>query len=293
MAPVQRRDILRVCPLDARAFPVAPGFHGPVVFTTAAGVQLSGTAGAQPLFQFIDGHFLQLAAGVDTLLVKQLLCAWTDPRDPAHGKRLHEGLHLIRQDGELPIGFAPVACHLGQHLVRGNPRTGGESRLLEDLPPDGTRDIIGVSLVVTHIEISLIQRQWLDQVGISRENRADSPRFPPVDIKPDRLDDQMWAQLERLENRHGRAAAILPGNIITGGQDTPVGPSPHTDRLVRNSRIVAALDCRVETVHVDVDNLSWDAGRGTRDERHYLQKKSLVQRPSSLVPRPASLVPFK
>ena len=66
-----------------------------------------------------------------------------DAMEAADLQALHEGRAPVRRDHKEPVGLALVGGELGEELVVGHARRGGEAGLLADLRPDRLRDVGG------------------------------------------------------------------------------------------------------------------------------------------------------
>ncbi|MCY1436912.1 hypothetical protein D9M71_530520 [compost metagenome] len=172
--------------------------------------------------------------------------------------------YLIRCNHKQAIGFSPVTGDLGQELVRRH--TGRDS----DMQGTGnaSADILGdargtarIPLAVAHIQVGLVQRQRFDQLGVVAEDRVDFPRGLTVGLEA-RLDDQqVGTQLQRMPRRHGRAHTVGTRFIVAGGNHPAmVGRASHRHGPTGQARVVTHLDCGVEAIAVDVDDLAQGHG---------------------------------
>ena len=155
---------------------------------------------------FRQGHFLKICAGMDTTLCEALRTLGPDAPDLTHRECGHEFLNLLRQNGELTVGFAPVAGDLGEHLVRGNACRSRQAGLLQDLRPDFLGDIPGVtppSRGSGHIQVGLIEGERLHQWGVVIKDLTDLLRRGAVEIESKWKEDQVRTALPCHEPRHG------------------------------------------------------------------------------------------
>jgi hypothetical protein len=97
-----------------------------------------------------------------------------------------------------------------------------------------------------HVEISFVERQWLDDRRVFGEDLTDLLRDGLVDVEPRLDEDQIRALPLRRHRRHGRAYAELACFVAGGGHDAAFAGSTHGHRLAAEIRIVPLLDRRVE-----------------------------------------------
>ena len=110
-------------------------------------------------------------------------------------------IDLVRGNHEQTVGLAPVTGDLGQKLVGGHPGRHGDMQLIGHAPADilgDARGTAGKVRAVGHVQVSLIQGQRLDQLGVITQDAVDfSGRFF-IGIHPAADDDQVRTQLEGM-----------------------------------------------------------------------------------------------
>ena len=74
----------------------------------------------------------QVSAGANSEGLKPLGGGLAHTPDFPHRQRGQEIEGLIREHLKLPVGLPPVACNLGEELVRSDPRRGGQAGFLPD-----------------------------------------------------------------------------------------------------------------------------------------------------------------
>ena len=119
------------------------------------------------------------------------------------------------------------------------------------------RGATGKVRAVADIQIGLIQRQRLNQLGVIAKDGVNLPGGRLVSVHPRFDDQQIRTQLERLPRRHGRAHPVAARLVIAGG-DHPaaIRRTAHGQRLALQARVVTHLDGGVETVAIHMDDFS-------------------------------------
>ncbi|MNS95791.1 hypothetical protein D3C72_1300630 [compost metagenome] len=178
----------------------------------------------------------------------------------AHRQTADKLLHLIRRNNEQAVGLFPVTGDFCQKLVRRHARRHGDVQLIGDPPANVLGNACGTAAemrAIGNIQISLIQRQRFNQVGVVAEDRVYFFRRFAIGVHA-RLDDgQVRAQLQSMSRSHRRTHAIGPRFVIAGGDHpAPVRRTTHRQRLAGQTRVIAHLDGGVETVAVNVDDFS-------------------------------------
>ena len=75
-----------------------------------------------------------------------------------------------------PIGLPPVGGDLAEELVRGDARRGGQAQLFPDLSPDRLGHVEPASRRLRNREVSLVEGERLDAVGVAKEDLARQAR---------------------------------------------------------------------------------------------------------------------
>ena len=183
----------------------------------------------------------------------------TDPVEPPDRQVLDERRAHPRRDDEQAVGLALVGRHLGEELVVGDARGGGQPGSRADPRPDLFGDLgrRGHGLqVLGDIEIGLVERERFDERSVLGEDRADLMRDRPIDVEPRFHEDQLRALPPGGHRRHGGPDAETAGLVARGRHDPALARAADRDRLAAKLRIVPLLDGCVERIHVDVDNLA-------------------------------------
>jgi hypothetical protein len=81
------------------------------------------------------------------------------------------------------------------------------------------------------VEISLVEREWLDDRRVRGENRADLERHHPVDIEARLYEDQGGTFALCGNRRHCGAHAECPRFVACGGDDAALARSADRNRF--------------------------------------------------------------
>ena len=258
-AALQIRQILIVGVLHAQRLAAAVHLHGTFVDAVGQAPQaLTETAELAHQRQLVPVPQIQTGANSQA---RQLVSGdLADAMQLVHRQLCDEIIDLIRGNHEQPVGFAPVAGDLGQELVRRDASRHGDVQLLRHTTANflgDARGAAGKMRRVTDIQIRLVQRQRLDQVGELTKDAVNVTRDRAVHLEA-RFDDQkIRAQLQRMPRRHRRTHTIGTRLVVAGG-DYPATVRRTTDgqRTTGQTRVVTHLDGGVEAVAVDVDYLA-------------------------------------
>ena len=176
----------------------------------------------------------------------------------------------FRGDDEQPVGLAMVRRELCQEFVVGHPRRGGQPCLPADGSPDFLRNRsrrTPIDQRRCHIEIGLVERQWLNERRIVRKDRTDLLRHRSIDIKARRHEHQFGAFAPGRDRGHCRVHAVFARLVTRGSHHAPRSAAADGDRDPAQRRIIALLHRRIKGVHVDVDDAA-DSGRRFGRVRH-------------------------
>src|SRR6202022_1075519 len=110
------------------------------------------------------------------------------------------------------------------------------------------------------VEISLVERERLDDWRVLGENRADLERHRFVNIEARLYEDQVGTFALCDDRRHCGAHAEFPRFVACGGDNAALARSADGNRFAAQVRIVALLDGRIERIHVYMDNLALPGG---------------------------------
>lgn len=110
---------------------------------------------------------------------------------------------------------------------------------------------------VGDIQVGLVQRQGLDQVGVVAKDRLDFLRRLLIGIHA-RLDDgQVRAELQGMPRRHGGTHPIRPRFVVACSDHAPSICRPtYRQGLLRQARVIAHLNGGVEAITVNVDDFA-------------------------------------
>ncbi|MCY1429296.1 hypothetical protein D9M71_452100 [compost metagenome] len=119
------------------------------------------------------------------------------------------------------------------------------------------RGAAGELRALRHIQVRLIQRQWLDQLGVVPQNGVYLAGGLLISVHA-RLDDrQVRAELECMPRRHRRAHAIRPCLIVTGGNHAAMVRRPaNSQRFTGECGVVAHFYGGIETIAIDMNDLA-------------------------------------
>jgi hypothetical protein len=137
----------------------------------------------------------------------------------------------VRTDHEQAVRLAPVGGDLGQELVRSHARGRGQVGFRANLGADGLRHRGGAGQpgpVLADVEIGLVQRQWLDQVGVAGEDFAHLARHGLVTHEVRRHEHRLRTQALGTQRRHGRTHPE-PARLVTGRAHHRARPAPGHD----------------------------------------------------------------
>src|SRR5439155_11662527 len=109
--------------------------------------------------------------------------------------------------------------------------------------------------VRSDIEVSLVERQRLDDRSEVVKNSADDRGFAPVNVEPRREDNQVRAALQGHESWHRRTHTELARFIIARRQYAPpITRAAHAYRFAAQGRTIAHLDGGIKAIHVQMDD---------------------------------------
>ena len=195
-----------------------------------------------------------------------MLCRdFADAGEAFDGERREKGVDVFGLDDEEAVGLAPVGGDLGEELVGGDAGGGGEVELVADGVADGAGDFGGggeAALVFGDVEVGLVEREGLDEVGVAAEDVAGLAGDGAVAEEVGGDEDGVGAEALGAEGGHGGADAEAAGFIGGGADDGAVAAPGDDDGFAAEGGVVALLDRGVEGVHVDVDDLA--GGHGGR-----------------------------
>jgi hypothetical protein len=122
---------------------------------------------------------------------------------------------------------------------------------------DAVADAVGMpAKIFRHVEIGFVERERFDLRRIVSEDRVNFTRHGAIDVESRRYDHEVWAFARRRARRHCRVDAEFARLVAGGGNDTALRGIADSDRATTQRGVVALLDRRVESVHVDVDDLA-------------------------------------
>jgi hypothetical protein len=169
-----------------------------------------------------------------------------------------EGLAPPRWDDEEIVRLAMARRHFGEEFVVADAGGRIKARHRQDAGPNRVGDVGcegDVLLVFSNVEIGLVERERLDQIGVLGENLVNLHRDGPVDVESGRHEDQLGAFAHGGDGGHCRADAECPGLVAGRGHDAAPRAMPDRHRLAAKRGIVALLNGRVKSVHIDMYDL--------------------------------------
>ena len=193
-----------------------------------------------------------------------------DAVELADRQGLHKGRPHARRDDEQPVRFAMIGCQLGEELVVRNAGRCGQAGFLPDAGFDLLRDRGGGPAIFQrggHVQIGFVQRQWLDDRGVTGENRLDLPGHRFVDVEARRHEDQFRAFPARRDRCHGGVNPVAARLVACRRNDAAFPRTADGQWKAEQGGIIALLDGRVERIHVDMDDAA-KAWYGARWGRH-------------------------
>src|SRR4029077_2139855 len=133
--------------------------------------------------KFRTRETVQLSASLYAQLFQPAFGFLADSPDFAHGQVFHELWHFFRRHLDLTVGLVHRACDFRHEFVwtdscRGCQLCFAKNHVANDLRKRARRT--GMS---RDIEISFIEREWLNQRSEPVQNRADHSRFAPINIE--------------------------------------------------------------------------------------------------------------
>ncbi|MCY1428640.1 hypothetical protein D9M71_445310 [compost metagenome] len=225
----------------------------------------------------------QLQAIADTQLAELVGGDFADPVQFAHRQTTDKVLDLVRCDDKQAVGLFPVTGNLGQKLVRRHTRRHGDMQLVGDPAPDVLGDSRCTACemrAVRHIEVRLIERERLDDLGVIAKNRVDFPGRFSIGIHAWLDDGQVRAQLQGMPGGHRRTHPVRSRLIIAGGDHpAPVRRPTYRQWFTGQAWVVAHLDGCIEAVTIDVDDLALGHSKAVfmaRKRRHGVPDKQYL-----------------
>ena len=127
---------------------------------------------AEVLFEHGRIQVSQFADCLDSKFRQSLFSDFPDSRQAPDRQGQEENINVIGLDNKEPIGLAPVRGELCQEFVWRHARRGSQVQFLTDLLTDCARYkrcSEKAGLVLGDVQVSFIERQGLDQFGVTLE----------------------------------------------------------------------------------------------------------------------------
>ena len=134
---------------------------------------------AEQALQRVERVNAQFSDRAHSKLGEPLFRDLANSRDAANRQRSQEVLNLGRLDDKKPIRLAPIGGNFCEEFVGSRAGGGGQVKFLTNLLPDHARHFRRrgkAGLVLSDIEIRLIERQWLDKIRMTKEDFAHGTR---------------------------------------------------------------------------------------------------------------------
>src|SRR6202047_5375430 len=138
-----------------------------------------------------------------------------------------------------------IRGELGEEFVVRDTRGGCQAGPSADLRPDRLcylRRRHDPFQIFGDVEISLVEREWLDDWRVRGENRADLERHNLVNIEARLYEDQVGTFALCGGRWHCGVHAECPRFVACGSDDAALARSANRDRLAAQVRIIALLD---------------------------------------------------
>ena len=110
--------------------------------------------------------------------------------------------------------------------------------------------------IVGDVEVSLVERERLDQGRIVLEDRMDLSRHGAVNVEPWRDEHELGTPAHRDRRRHCGANPKAPRFVTCRSNHASLRWVADRHRSILKIRVVALLNGRIESVHVDVNDLA-------------------------------------
>ena len=205
--------------------------HGAVVYSAGEIIKQSSRL-AEHFLQVAQGASPQLRPREDAHVVHLLGRLGSHAPKILYAQLVYERLRLVGMDGAESVRLTAVRRYLGQELVVGYARRGGQPRFLLDAAFDFLGYVHGqlhAHLVARHVQEGLVDGERLYQVGVVLEYPVYLVGNLLVSPMPARDDYQRGTAFLRYQHGHGGAHAPLPGLIAGRGHYAPFAVSAHGD----------------------------------------------------------------
>ncbi len=174
-----------------------------------------------------------------------------------HGnrQRIETGLIVLGPDDRQRIRFIEIRGDFRYQFVFGDADRGRQPGLIQYSLLDGHSDLCRCAeqgLARGDVEKSLIERQAFDYGRELAKDGEDLPGYGLV-VRHARLDAaELGAASDRFSHWHRRADAEGPRLVAGRCNDTAVGAPAYDNRLASQPRVIALLDRRIISVHINV-----------------------------------------
>ena len=251
------KQILREGRLGPRRLSLSVGLNRTIVSATGD-FKVPMACPAEPRLQELKGLAPQVRACLNAKRL-HLGCGLR-----AHAMKLrdrkpsYEGLGLVGHDGELAVRLALIGCELREELVAGNSSRGRQlglsqdagSYLLSRLPRRGD-----AAQIAGDIKVGLVKRERLDQARVVLEDRMDLSRHGAVNVEPWGDEHELGTSAHRNGRRHRGANPKAPRFVTRRRNHASLRRIADRHRSIFKIQVIALLDGRIESIHVDVNDL--------------------------------------
>src|SRR5699024_1386738 len=141
-------------------------------------------------------------------------------------------------------------------LVVGNASGSHQGSLFQYLALDGLRQP-GGRIATGYVQIGLVQREWLHQIGMGMEDFMYLAGRFSIDLEPGAHENGLRAQAVGMGGRHG-GVNTETSRFVAAGRDhaSAVGRTTNDQWSPPVFRVITLLHGGVERIHVDVDYLA-------------------------------------
>src|SRR5256885_8126493 len=192
---------------------------------------------------------------MDSHVPEFFACNLADTWKPFNRQWQEKGINLLRLNDKQTVRLAPVRSQLGKKFIRRHSSRSCQVQFLANLFTNRARHQCcrwETQLVLGDIEVCLIQRQGLNQIGMPFQDDANAARHGAIPGKIRSDKDRGRAQTASAERGHGGTYTESPGLIRGSAHNRALALPGYDYGLPSQVGIVPLLDGSVERIHVDV-----------------------------------------
>ena len=214
---------------------------------------------AERLDQFQLGQLEQICARADAVFQQIFFRHLSDAVELADRQFTQDFRCTLGRDHGQAVRLLIIRGDLGEKKIVGNAGRSGQAGGLHDPSfdlPRGPRGIRDAAFVERHIQIRLVDRDRLDQVGVIEEDLPDLPGNRNVFFEIRMQEDRLRTKPVSGGRSHAGMDAELACLVGTGGHHSAgIGLSAHDDRFAPQRGIVPDLHRGEKSIHIDVNDL--------------------------------------